>query len=187
MDREEIRSWLETHPQSLSGTPEEQVAWLEAQIRAHAELVAWRRAEDYVATRMHAWEQQWGFHASESFVAGEVCRMLAAHLRAREPHVREGDEAELLGRKVLEGLDPETRERVARFARELGARIEHDAWREIVRFTRREGRRLVREGRVSTASDWEATENWARKAAHVAELLLHDLEREARGRMLRAP
>jgi len=185
MDREEIRAWLESHRELVHGAPAELLDEIEASVRRRAREEAWRAAEAYVTGRMREWEHAWGFHATETCVAREVCALLATHLRQREPTVGREDAPRLAGSRALEAFEPEAREAVEGWVRELAADVEHRLWRQIVQFTRREGPRLVREGRVSTATSWESTENWAHQAAHVARLVVEDYEARAREQGLR--
>jgi len=179
MNRDEIVRWLEEHPGQVHGdVPKALVARCEAEVRKHAAENAWLAARAYVEGRMHKWAQEWGQHATESAVAREVCPMLAQELKRREPHVEPGDEAALAG-AVLGSLDPEARARVVEWVRELAQQVEHRIWGEIVRFTKRDGKRMVKDGRASSDDSWEATENYAHKAAHVAQMLIEDYEAQA--------
>ena len=179
MNHDQIVQWLESHREQVDGAPADLVASCEHEVRQHAAENAWKAAEAYVEGRMHQWEQQWGQHATESAVAREVCGLLAGDLRRHEPSVVEGDEARLAGDELLARLEPEARERVGEWVLELAQQVEHRIWKEIVRFTRKDGRSMVKEGRVSSDESWKATENYAHKAAHIAQLLLEDYQRES--------
>jgi len=177
MDRDEVVRWLEAHAGQVHGAvPAALVARCESEVRRHAAEHAWRAAEAYVEGRMHEWEHEWGQHATESAVAREVCPMLAQELKRREPHVQPGEAGALAGEEILRALEPEARAKVVEWVCELAQRIEHEIWREIVRFTKRDGRRMAKDGRASSDESWEATENYARQAAHVAQLLIADYE-----------
>jgi hypothetical protein len=178
MNHDEIVQWLESHREQVDGVPADLVARCEHEVRRHAAENAWKAAEAYVEGRMHQWEQQWGQHATESGVAREVCSLLAGELRRHEPSVIAGDEAGLAGEELMARLEPAARERVGGWVLELAQQVEHSIWKQIVRFTRKDGRSMVKEGRVSSDETWEGTENYAHKAAHVAQLLLEDYERE---------
>jgi hypothetical protein len=181
MDRDEVVRWLEEHAGQVHGdAPAELVARCEGEVRRHAAEQAWLAAKAYVEGRMHEWEHEWGQHATESAVAREVCPMLAKELRKREPKVQPGEESVLAGEELLNELEPEAREKVGEWVRELAQQVEHTIWREIVRFTKRDGGRMVRDGRASTDDSWEATENYAHKAAHVAQMLIDDYEKQVR-------
>lgn len=179
MDRGEVLRWLEEHPREVHGVPSDIVDRCESEVRRHAAEDAWLAAKAYVEGRMHEWEREWGFHASESSVAKEVCPMLARELQRREPEVREGDERHLVGEEVLSSLEPEARARVVEWVRETAREVEHRIWQEIVRFTKEEGQDLVKKGRVSDDHSWEGGENYFSKAAHIAQLLMADYESRA--------
>lgn len=102
--------------------------------------------------------------------------MLAPHCVEK----REQLEPALAGEAVLGALEPEARAKLEEWVRELAQQVEHRSWREIVRFTRRDGRKMARDGRASDDDSWEGTENYAHKAAHVAQLLIDDYEAHAR-------
>ncbi len=179
MDRGEVLRWLEEHPREVHGVPSEIIDRCEAEVRKHAAENAWGAARAYVEGRMHTWEREWGCHATESSVARTVCPMLANELKRHEPVVRPGSERELAGREVIDALEPEARQKLIEWVRELAQDVEHRIWKEVVRFTRREARTLVNEGRVSSDDSYEATGNFAHKAAHVAQLVMEDYERQA--------
>lgn len=176
MERAQILGWLESHREEVHGEPAEILDQFEEEVRKHAAEDAWLAAKRYVEARMHQWEHHWGFHASEAHVAREICPKLAAELRSHEPHVEAGDEEHLAGAALLRSLEPDARMRVIQWILEIAAEEEHKEWLEIVRFTRRRARGLVREGHVSSDSSWEGTQNYALKAAHVAQLLAQEYE-----------
>lgn len=180
MDRKAIEKWLEEHPADVHGAPAEIVAACEKEVRRHAAEDAWRAATSYVEGRMEDWAESWGFHASESSVAKETCAKLARELARHEPEVKPGDEAHLAGEALLAKLEPEARQRVNEWVRDLAREVEHRIWQEIVHFTKKEGKALVEEGRVSDDHTWEAGENYRNKAAHVARLLLQDYAQKGR-------
>ena len=180
MNREEVLRWLEEHPREVHGAPSEIVERCEAEVRRHAAEGAWGAARAYVEGRMHEWEHEWGCHATESAVARTVCPMLAGGLKRNEPEIRPGSERDFVDDDVLAALEPEARQKLFEWVRELAQDVEHRIWKEVVRFTRNEAKTLVREGRVSSDDSYEATGNFAHKAAHVAQLVIEDYERQAR-------
>ncbi|MCZ6463308.1 MAG: hypothetical protein O7A09_03135 [Proteobacteria bacterium] len=182
MDRSEVLQWLESHAGDVHGDPREIVERCEEEVRRHAAEDAWLAAKRYVLHRMHQWEHEWGFHATEAHVAREICPKLAGELRRHEPHPQPGDEEHLLGQDLLDALEPTARAKVFEWVLELADQEEHRTWEDVVRFTRGEGRALVREGRVSSDSSWEGSENYAAKAAHVAQLLAEEFEQHAHPR-----
>jgi hypothetical protein len=180
MQRSEILNWLEEHPGAVRGDdPSQIVARCEHEVRRHAAEDAWLAAKAHVERRLHQWEGQWGLHASEAHVAREICPRLASELRSREPHPEPGDEVHLAGNALLDILTPEARELTAQWILELAAEQEHRTWEQIVRFTRRRGRRLIREGKVSQEGRWEATGYYPEVAAQIARILAADYQRRA--------
>lgn len=182
MDRSSMIHWLEEHPQPIARDPETLVDRCERAIRRRAAEDAWLSAKAYVEGCEHEWEKSWGFpRASEVFVALEVCRRLARELEHVEPHSHAGDEAHLVGEKLLRQLDPQTRAKMAEWAREIAEAEEHDVWSEIVRFTRGHGRRLARRGELSNDVTPESG-NYFAKAARVAHRLAEEFEAHAHPR-----
>jgi len=149
-------------------------------VREQADDDAWREAHDFVEQRMHQWEHEWGFHASDANVALEICPKLARQLREHERHVQPGDEEHLVGRRLLAMFDSRGRDALREWILQLGEREHHRAWEEVVRYTRRRGRELVRSGRMPRDLDWEHSENFAAKAAAVAAILAEEFETRGR-------
>lgn len=179
MTRETIIHWLEEHPQPISRDPETLVDRCERAVRRRAAEDAWLSAKAYVERCEHEWEQSWGFpRASEMFVALEVCRRLARELQHVEPHPRPGDEAHLVGDKLMRRLDPRARAKIGEWARELAWTEEHQVWEEIVRFTRSHGQMLVRRGLLSNDRSPESG-NYFAKAAGIARRLAEEYEAHA--------
>ncbi|MCG8589122.1 MAG: hypothetical protein MJE66_07505 [Proteobacteria bacterium] len=179
MQRSDFLSWLEQHPDTIHGDPHSLCDRCEQEVTSHATEDAWLEAKRLIDERRELWEGSWGFHASEAFVARELCHTLARQLRANEPHVEDGDEERLVGAAVVEQLEPEAREQLKCWVHDLAESVEHRAWREIVRFTDRRAKSLEREGRISDDLTWEATHSYAESAAKVADILSHDYEARA--------
>lgn len=183
MDHKEIVIWLEQHAGQVHGdAPAEVVTRCEDEVRRHAAEHAWMAARAYVEGRMHEWEHQWGGHAVETDVAREVCPMLAKELKSHEPDPGKAFEDIMPAEQVMSALEPEARAKLAEWLMEVAADVEHQIWREIVRFTKRDGKAMVRDGRASSDGSWEGTENYAGKAAHIAEMLMEDYEQHATAR-----
>ncbi len=180
MDRKEIVHWLEQHAGQVHGdVPAAVVSRCEKEVRQHAAEHAWLAAKAFVEGRMHEWEQKWGQHATESAVAREVCPMLANELKAREPSIDAGGAAALVGEEVLGALEPEARAKVVEWVRELAQQVEHEIWREIVKFTRRDGRQMAKDGRASSVEAWDDDHTYAQEAAHIAKMLMEDYDARA--------
>ncbi len=174
MDRGQIVHWLEEHPGAVFGDPVEIVDRCERAVRRHAQEDAWLAAKSYVEERLHQWELEWGYHASEAFAALETCHQLAYELRHHEPHFGPGSEEHLAGGVVLRALSPEARELIRQWVLELAESEKHGAWREIVRFTDRRARDLIRERNLSRETRWSETRSYSAIAADVAAVLAHD-------------
>ena len=179
-DRAHVLEWLSHHPRSVHGDAALIVARAERETRRHAREDAWSEARDYIEERREQWERSWGFHASDAYVALEVCPRLAKALRGHERHVREGDERHLVGEELMRLLEPDAIDAIAEWAREVGEREHHRIWEEIVRYTRKRGRELVRDGEMQRDLDWDHCENFAAKAAQVAEILIKEFDSRAK-------
>jgi hypothetical protein len=180
MKRDEVERWLEEHPAQVHGVPHDIIESCEKAVRKHAAEDAWEAARTYVEGRLEQWEHQWGFHASEASVAKEICIELARQLERHEPGVEAGAGPHLAGEDVLGALEPQARGKVIEWVCELAREVEHRIWGEIVSFTKQEGRKLVRSHEVSEDGRWDATRSYADQAAHVAQLVLRDYERQAK-------
>jgi len=180
IDRDHALSWLHRHSASVHGDVALIFARAERETRRHAREDAWSEARDYVRGRMTEWERGWGFHASDAYVALEVCPKLARALRSYERHVQTGDEQHLVGNELLKLLEPDAFQALGEWMLELGETEHHRIWEEVIRYTRRRGRELVQEGRMPRDMDWDACENFSAKAAHVAEILVTEFDARAR-------
>jgi hypothetical protein len=180
MDREHVLHWLHEHPESVHGDVDLLCARCERAARLHAAEDAWIEARHRAEECMHRWEHQWGFHASEAYVAREACGMVARDLKGHEPHPHRGDEEHLVGRKLLEQLEPEAREALADWIVELADAEMHRTWREIVRYTEHRAATLRKEGRLSEDLDWEETANFKARAARIAALLMGEFGAHAK-------
>lgn len=175
-----VIGWFHEHPDAARGDADRLVVRAEQRACRHAREDACLEARNYIEARMHAWEHGWGFHASDAYVALEVCPMLAEDLRSHERHVAPEDAPHLVGRRMLAMFDDRGRRVLTDWIIELGEREHHRAWEDIVRFTRRRGRDLVRSGRMPhNTLDWEHTANFAEKAAAIASILVDELEARA--------
>ena len=179
-DREHVLEWLRHHPGTVHGDIPLIVARAERETRRHAREDAWAEARDYVADRKEEWQRSWGFHASDAYVALEICPRLARALRTHERHMQPGDERHLVGEELLRLLEQDAIEALAEWALEVGEQEHHRMWEEIIRYTRRRGRELVREGRMERDLDWDHCENFSAKAARVAEILIREFDSRAR-------
>ena len=182
IDKSTILRWLEAHPQAIGRDPKALLEHCEREVRRHAAEDAWLAAKEYVERKEHHWEREWGFPwVSEAFVARELCRRIARELARHEPHVEPGDEDHLVGEKVMEALDSQTRAMLGDWARLLASQVEHEVWERVVRFTKTHGRTLDRQGLLSHDPD-PRSGHYYEKAAGVAHRLVGEYEVHAHPR-----
>jgi hypothetical protein len=179
MHRSDVLNWLETHPRCVHGDARRLLDCCEEETRRHAEEDAWLHAKAIVEKQKKVWEESWGFHASEAFVAREVCHQFAERMRKLEPIVPEGGEEQIAGEGVMCSFEPEARQILCRWIHDLICDEEHHVWQEIVRFTQRRGSVLERECRLSREHSWEGTHSYTETAARIAGILASDCERHA--------
>ena len=180
MERREVLHWLEAHRELVHGPPGAVLAECEQEVRRHTREDAWLHAKAIADRQTERWDGSWGFHASEDFVAEEVCHQLAAQLRRLEPQPLDGDEERLAGEHAVAILESEALDQLRPYLHELAANAEHQTWKEVLRFTGHRGRDLVREGRVSRERSWDSTRSYAITAATVTRILSQDFEAHAR-------
>ena len=141
---------------------------------------AWTQARNVARERERYWaEDGGGAHASEAFVAREVCRELAAELRHLEPIPQPGHARDYVRADVLAPLEAEARTLMLRYVLDLAQREEHDAWLEIVHFTREKGVDLAHQRGFSHQLDFERTHGYAETAARVMHILAEEYARRA--------
>ena len=174
IDRRAVLAWLEEHPAALRGKPREIVERCERAVRRHAREDAWIGAKRYVEERRHDWEEELGAHASEAYVAREVCHELAFELRRHEPQVTPSDAEHLAGGPVRDALDSEGWAHLVEWILELARQEEHETWREIVRYTDHRARELIRQHHLSDDCSFDATKCYGEIAARIARLLERD-------------
>ena len=181
--RDEILHWLESHPGAIEGDPEQLLERCERAVRRHATEAAWLAAKSWAERRRREFEAEaWGNHASEAFVASEVCHQLAWELAHHEPEVEAGSEERLAGGPLRRSLPPRGWHVLEPWIRELAVRQEHAVWSEIVRFTHRRGRSLVREHRLSHDCHPDHARHYPQIAAEVMALLARDYSLHAHPR-----
>jgi hypothetical protein len=152
---------------------------VDAAVRRHAREDAWVLAKRYVAERQHAWEESPGAHASEAFVAREVCAQLAQELRNHEPAPHRGDEEHLAGGPIRSVLAPEGWEHLIPWILQIAREEEHEAWLEIVRHTRQQARELIRAHHLSSDNSFDHTRCYGDVAAQIAGILARDFSEHA--------
>ena len=180
MERENVLRWLREHPEAVHGNAEEILTRCEPVVRRHAREDAWIAAKRYVLERRVEWAEHQGAHASEEYVAREVCGKLAYELQHHEPEVQPGDEDHLAGGVLKAAMEPEGWEHLrGPGSVEVAREQEHETWGEIVRYTRKRARDLIREHHLSTESDFDHTRCYGEIAPRIADLLARDFSRHA--------
>ncbi len=175
MTRDDVLHWLEEHRDAVHGDPDALLARCEQAVRRHATEDAWVAAKRWAQRRQHEFEaESWGAHASEAFVANEVCHQLAWELRHHEPPIEPGAEEHLAGGPIQRSLGPDAWQVLASWVREIAAEQQHTVWREIVRYTDRRARSLIREQHLSRDCDLDHTRHYPEIAADVAAMLADD-------------
>jgi len=179
MRRNDVMKWLESHPRCVHGDARRLLDCCENAVRRRAEQDAWMHAKEIVEKQKETWEHAWGFHASEAFVAREVCHRFAVKMREMEPVVPEGGEEELAGESVMAAFEPEARSILRQWIHDLACEEEHHIWMDIIRFTDKRAVALDREGKLSWELTWSGAHPYTETAARIAGILSNDCERRA--------
>jgi len=184
MERVDIEKWFRVHPPASRVEVKELLDRCESAVRRHAQEDAWLAARDYARQRAHEWESEFGLPASEQFVTREVCDELSWELAHHEPVVQRGAEDHLVGGAVRQALAPDEWEVIRPWVLEQAAAEEHRTWMEIVRFTHRRAREIIRRNRFTLDAPWDedASHSYSTIAAHVAEILSREFSLRAHPR-----
>jgi len=175
MTRDQILHWFEEHRAAIHGDPDALVERCERAVRRHATEAAWLAAKTWAERRRRDFEAEpWGNHASDAFVAAEVCHQIAWELAHHEPEVAPGSEERLTGGPLRRAVEDEAWQTLAPWIRGLAAAQEHATWREIVRFTHQRGKSLVQERHLSHDCDLDHARHYPEIAAEVAAALARD-------------
>jgi predicted nucleic acid-binding protein len=132
--------------------------------------------------RAREWQGEWSPPASEVFVTTEVCHELAWELAHREPEVEAGAEEHLAGGPVREALPDESWEKVRDWVHQLAAEEEHQAWSEIVRYTVRRAKDIIRKQGFARDTGWDERRRYSEIASHVAQILAREYSLHAHPR-----
>jgi hypothetical protein len=179
MDRATVLEWLKSHPQVVKGDAEALVSRCEQAVRRHAREDAWVSAKRYVAERQHEWEESHGAHASEAFVAREVCRQFADDLARHEPAPHAGDEDHLAGSSVKASLAHEGWEFMIPWIMEVARDEEHRTWQQIVSYTKGRAQELIRSHHLSGDTRFDQTRCYGDVAAQISGILARDFSEHA--------
>jgi hypothetical protein len=174
VDRHDVEKYFLSHPPESRLDVVELLDRCERAARRHAREDAWLAAKAYALDRATRWQGEWSAPASERFVASEVCHELAYGLGHHEPTVERGAEEHLVGGPVREALSDEAWQVIREWVRELAAAEEHREWREIVRFTDRRARHLIRREGFTRDSGWDDEHRYSAIAAQVARILAQE-------------
>jgi hypothetical protein len=179
MEREEISHWFEEHPAHLHGDMREILSRCEQAVRRHAREGAWIAAKRYVETRRHEQRDELGMHASEAYVAREVCHRLAEELLRHEPVYEPGDETTLAGGPVKAGFDSEGWAVLVPWILEMAREEEHRTWLEITQYTDKLAKQLVRQHHLSEDTRFDHTKCYGVVAQEIERLLERDFSGHA--------
>ncbi len=180
MERNQVLEWLYDHPREVKESPEDLVTRCEEAVHEHVLAETWRHACELARQRERSWlEDGGGAHASEAFVAREICGKLAMELRRLEPIPQARDLGSYVDARTLAPLGAGGRSLMLRYVLDLARREEHQAWLRVVDFTREKGKALARQRTFSKQLDFERTHGYAETAARVMHLLADDFEKHA--------
>ncbi len=173
MERLELEKWLTHHPDLVHTDPHDLLDECEKEARGHAYRDAWSRAEQIAEKSLRRFESGFiGHPASDTFVTREVCHEIARELKKNEP-VLDDYETELwLSELMLESLDVEAREMFRTWLKDLMGTEEHATWLDIVRYTDRSARKLIREEHMTDQCDWDLEHTYPIVAARVTRILM---------------
>lgn len=179
MDKNQVLKWFEEHPDRVHGDVRAVLERCERSVRQHAREAAWTAAKRYVEQRRHETQGELGAHASESYVAREVCHRIADELLRHEPHLEAGAEDRLAGGFVKAAVEGEGWEVLVPWILEMGREEEHRTWVEITRYTNHLARELIRKHRLSDDTQFDHTKCFGEIAQRIERLLERDFELHA--------
>ena len=174
MEREEVLQWFEKHPDAFEGDPSEFVSRCEQAVRRHAREAAWLAARDYVEERRHDQERSSGARASEAYVAREVCHQLAYELRRHEPIPTNEDVDRLAGGPTKRAVSSEAWQVLIPWIVDVARKQEHETWFQIVAYTDKRARELIRQHHLSNQCDFDHTKCYGTVATWIERLLERD-------------
>ncbi len=180
MKRSEVLDWLTRHTEHIHDIPEQVLSRCETEVKKYAKEDAWLHARDIAKKHNHHWGHFWGAHASESYVARQVCSDLADELKRSEPIPANGHESDFVDDDVLDVLDPEACNIMLDYVHDLARGEEHDVWREIMRFTRKRSRTLALDEHLSSDLSFEGTHTYSETAVRVMGILARDFQHHVR-------
>lgn len=174
MQRERVLHWLTEHPDAVHGDADEILSRCERAVRRHAREMMWLAAKAYAARRRGDWDAFFGAHASEAYTAREVCHDIAWGLRQHEPGFEREDAERLAGAPVKNAVGSEGWDLLLPWILELARIRGHEVWREIVAYTDRHARELIRRHHLSEDCSLNHSRCYGEVAAQIVELLERD-------------
>jgi hypothetical protein len=174
MNRVALEGWLERHPGSIFAPTHDLIDRCEAEVRNHAEVLAWKHALKIATASLRRFDTRFGLPASETFVTHEVCHEVARELKHHEPHLDSIDESEWLSPSLLDSIDPEARYVFRDWVREFAEQEEHRVWKQIVFFTHHVARALIDKAHMTGELDWNFERSYPKLALRVTRLLLRE-------------
>ena len=182
MDRREVEAWFQRNPPATRVDVDELLDRCERAVRRHAREDAWLAAKKFAEQRAEDWHGEWSPPASEVFVTTEVCHEMAWELKHHEPEVAPGSEEQLAGGPIREALPEDGWEVIRQWVHDLAADEEHQAWKEIVRYTDHRAKHIIRQQGFTRDTGWDANHRYSEIASHVAEILAHEYSLRAHPR-----
>jgi hypothetical protein len=184
LKRDDLLDWLQRHPGWVEDRADKALAAIEQEVRRYAREFAWHRAIDIAHERGEAWSHRSrGMHCPEDWAACEFCKELASDLRMLEPIPDEGSEEEFAGKSHLAQFVGEGRSRVMAWVHDVAAEEEHQAWLDVIRFTKERADSWIEEGTISTEERWDLTHSYTDAAVHASQLLERDYALQAHRRL----
>lgn len=182
--RADMLDWLRRHPESVRGPADEALETVEHEVRKHAKELAWHRAIGIAHQRGEAWSHRSrGMHCPEDWAAREFCHEFASDLRMFEPIPEDGSEEEFAGKAHLARFHLGSRARIVTWIHDVAAEEEHQAWQDVIRFTKKRADTWIQDGSISTEERWDYTRSYAEAAMHASELLERDYALRAHARL----
>lgn len=181
MERTDLEDWITHHPDSIHTDSRTLLDRCEDEAKDHAHRDAWIHAKEIAKKSLRRFEHGFGHPASDTFVTREVCHELARELKRNEPAPDDLDQGrdEWLNRSLLDTLDSDARTMFRGWLNELAEKEEHSTWLEIVRFTDRRARVLIREAHMTDQCDWDLDHTYPMVAARVVKMLIAEFEAHA--------
>jgi len=179
MKRSYLENWISHHPDAIHADAQSLLDRCEIETRDHARKDAWMHAKEIAERSLHRFEERFGYPASDTFVAREVCHEVARELKHHEPRPEGLGTGDWLNQLLLDALDPSARAMLLEWLDELVEQEEHSTWLEIVRFTDQHARTLIREGHLTDQCEWDLDHTYPLVAVGIVKKLIEEFEAHA--------